>query len=219
MQGDRFAAFPFLLGQTNPCRQNVEATMRDEIKTERLVLRQLTLGDAKAFSELASDYDIAKMTGSLPHPMPLFSAEFKIMYLRRQKQRNLAYPYAITQDGGELMGVMDLFRNAPDAVLEIGYWIGKPYWGQGLSTEAAQAILQEARKTLGVKALKAGVFADNPASLRVLEKLGFKTTGEEEMYFSMGRLKKARSLSLRLDFADTSSTIPLRAEQKMLVDS
>ena len=193
--------------------------MKDEIKTERLVLRQLMLEDAKAFSKLASDYDIAKMTGSLPYPMPLFSAEFKIMYLRRQKQRGLAYPYAITKDGGELIGVMDLFRSTPDAVLEIGYWIGKPYWGQGLSTEAAKAIIQEARETLGVKALKAGVFADNPASLRVLQKLGFKTTGEEEMYFSMGRLKKVRSKNLRLDFTDICNAIPLRAKQKILVDS
>ena len=219
MQGNRFADFPFLLGQTFPCRQNVEANMRDEIKTKRLVLRQLTLEDAKAFSELASDYDIAKMTGSLPHPMPLFSAEFKIMCLRRQKQRGLAYPYAITQDGVELMGVMDLFRGAPDAVLEIGYWIGKPYWGQGLSTEAAKAIIQEARYTLGVKALEAGVFADNPASLRVLQKLGFEKTGAEEMYFSIGRLKKARSMNLRLDLANTPGLLPLRAEQIVLVDS
>ena len=101
--------------------------MRDEIKTKRLVLRQLRLEDAKAFSKLANDYDVTKMTGSLPHPMPLFSAEFKIMYLRRQKQRGLAYPYAITIDGGELIGIMDLFRSAQDAALEIGYWIGKPY--------------------------------------------------------------------------------------------
>lgn len=219
MQGNRFAAFPFLLGQTYPCRQNVEANVRNEIKTERLVLRQLTLEDAKGFSELASDYSIAKMTGSLPHPMPLFSAEFKIMYLRRQKQRGLAHPYAITKNGGKLIGVMDLFRGAPDAVLEIGYWIGKPYWGQGLSTEAARAVVQEARETLGVQALKAGVFSDNPASLRVLEKLGFKTTGEEEMYFSMARMKKARSIILRLDFETQKRAIPLQSGSKLVMSA
>ena len=81
--------------------------MRDDIRTKRLVLRELTLEDAPAFSKLAGDYDIAKMTGSIPHPFPLYSAEFKIMYMRRQKQRGLAYPYAITRDGGdgELIGV------------------------------------------------------------------------------------------------------------------
>lgn len=193
--------------------------MRDEIRTDRLVLRQLTLDDAKAFSKLAGDYDIAKMTGSLPHPMPLFSAEFKIMYLRRQKQRGLAYPYAITREGGDLIGVMDLFRSAPDAALEIGYWIGKPYWGQGLSTEAAKAIIQEARDNLGVKALMAGAFADNPTSLRVLEKLGFKPTGHEEMYFSMARMEKTRSVILRLDFEIQQRAVPLNSDLKLVMSA
>ena len=193
--------------------------MRDEIRTERLVLRQLTLDDAKAFSELADDYDIAKMTGSLPHPMPLYSAEFKIMYLHRQKQRGLAYPYAITRDGGELIGVMDLSRSAQDTVLEIGYWIGKPFWGQGLSTEAAKGIIQEARDTLGVSALVAGVFADNPASLRVLEKLGFQPTGHKEMYFCMARLKKVRSINLRLDLIAQQRAIPLQSHLQLMMSA
>ena len=193
--------------------------MRDEIQTKRLVLRELKLNDAAAFSKLASDYDISKMTGSLPHPLPLYSAEFKIMYLRHQKHRGLAYPYAITLDGGELIGVMDLFCSAPDSVLEIGYWIGKPYWGQGLSTEAAQGIINEAHDTLGVNALMAGAFADNPGSLRVLEKLGFKPTGEEEMYFSMGRMKKARSVILRLDFQTSQRAIPLQSGLKLVTSA
>ena len=193
--------------------------MRNEIGTERLVLRQLALNDAAAFSKLAGDYDISKMTGSLPHPFPLYSAEFKIMYLRQQNRRGLAYPYAITVNGGELIGVMDLFRSAPDTALEIGYWIGKPYWGQGLSTEAAKAIIQEAKDRLGVQALMAGVFADNPASLRVLEKLGFKTTGSEEMYFSMARMEKARSVILRLDLETQQRAIPLNSGLKLVMSA
>ena len=193
--------------------------MRNEIGTERLVLRQLALNDAAAFSKLADDYNISKMTGSLPHPFPLYSAEFKIMYLRQQKRRGLAYPYAITVNGGELIGVMDLFRSAPDTALEIGYWIGKPYWGQGLSTEAAKAIIQEAKDILGVQALMAGVFADNPASLRVLEKLGFKTTGSEEMYFSIARMEKARSVILRLDLETQQRAIPLNSGLKLVMSA
>lgn len=193
--------------------------MREEIETKRLVLRQLTLEDAKAFSKLAGDYDIAKMTGSIPHPFPLYSAEFKIMYLRRQKQRGLAHPYAITKGGGELIGIIDLFRSVPDAALELGYWIGKPYWDQGYSTEAAKAIIAEARDTLGVEALLAGAFADNPASLRVLEKLGFKPTGEEEMYFSMGRMKKALSQNFRLDFQMQEPALPLQSELKLVMSA
>lgn len=192
--------------------------MRDVIKTERLVLRPLELADAPAFSKLASDYDISKMTGSLPHPMPLYSAEFKIMYLRNQKRRGLAYPYVITL-GGEFIGVMDLFRSAPKAALKIGYWIGKPYWGKGFSTEAAKTIIAEARDTLGVEALIAGAFADNPASLRVLEKLGFKPTGRTEMYFSMGRMEKARSIDLRLDISVPQRAAQVRSNLQMVMSA
>jgi len=85
-----------------------------------LVLRQLTLKDAAAFSGLAGDYDIASMTGSFPHPFPVLSAEFKIMDLEQKRRRTLAYPYAITIDGGELMGMADIFRRDTDAALEIG---------------------------------------------------------------------------------------------------
>jgi RimJ/RimL family protein N-acetyltransferase len=197
----------------------MEANMRHQIKTERLVLRPLMLEDAPAFSKLASDYDIAKMTGSIPHPFPLFSAEFKIMYLRRQKERGLAYPYAITRDGKELIGVIDLFRSAPDAALEIGYWLGKAYWGQGLVTEAAKAIIQEARQSLGVKALLAGAFTDNPASLTVLKKLGFLPTGEEEMYFSMARMKKARSINFRLDIDAARHAEPARSSLQLVMSA
>lgn len=190
--------------------------MRQEIKTERLVLRQLKLEDAAAISRLASEKDISRMTGSFPYPFPLLSAEFKVMHLRAQNRRGLAYPYAITMGGGELMGICDLFRSAPDAALEIGYWIGKPYWGKGYSTEAAKALISEAREAQGAKCLIAGVFSDNPASIRVLQKLGFELTGEEEMYFSMSRMKKARSLSLRLDFETQQRALPLRSELQLV---
>ncbi len=174
--------------------------MRDEIKTERLALRQLTLEDAPAFSKLAGDKAIARMTGSFPHPLPLLSAEFKVMHLLSQKRRSLAYPYAVTIDGGELMGIVDLFRRSPNAALEIGYWIGKPYWGHGYITEASRALIAQAQESLGITTLLGGVFADNPASQRIMEKLGFKLLENTEMYFSMGRLKKAHSLNYRLDF-------------------
>lgn len=169
--------------------------MRNKIETKRLVLRQLELRDAKAFSELGTDIDVARMTGSLPHPFPLLAAEFKIMDLRAQKRRGLAQPYAITlKDGSDdLIGVVDLFKRSADTLWEIGYWVGRPYWGQGLMTETCSAILAEADSTLGREDRVAGAFTDNPGSARVLEKLGFERSGETEPYFSMARLEKAQS--------------------------
>jgi len=191
--------------------------MRDEIRTERLVLRQLTLEDATAISKLASDKDISRMTGTFPHPFPLLAAEFRVMHMRAQNRRGLAFPYAITVDGGELMGMCDVFRSAPDAALEIGYWIGKPYWGNGYVTEAVKGLMLEAHETLGANSLIAGAFSDNPASLRVLQKLGFKLTGEEEMYFSMGRMEKAHSLNLRLDFETPQRAAPVKSNLQLVM--
>ena len=63
---------------------------------------------------------------------------------------------------------------------ELGYWLGKPYWGHGYATEAAQALARMALMELEVTRLIAGWFHDNPASGRVLEKLGFVPNGAEQ---------------------------------------
>lgn len=171
--------------------------MQTTLETERLILRQLRDEDAVALSEYGSNFDIARMTGSFPHPFPLLSAEFKILHLRAQHSRGLAYPYAITAKGkDDMIGIVDLFRRTEKAPLEFGYWIGEPFWGKGYASEACQCLMAEADRHFGPGRLTAGVFSDNPASLRVLEKLGFRPTGKTEHYFSMARLKKAESVLL-----------------------
>lgn len=168
--------------------------MRDTLHTERLTLRQTELRDAAAISKFGSDFDIARMTGSFPYPFPLLSAEFKIMTFHAAKRRELAHPYAITlKNQEEMIGVADLFKRGAESLWEIGYWVGRPYWGQGYMTEACSALLTEADASLGREDRVAGVFTDNPGSARVLEKLGFERTGDPNYYFSMARLKKAKS--------------------------
>lgn len=166
--------------------------MREKIETKRLVLRQLEDRDAVRFAEFGTDIDVARMTGSFPHPFPVLAAEFKIMDLRAQKRRGMAHPYAITLKGkDEIIGVADLFKRSADGLWEIGYWVGRPYWKNGYMTEACQALLSEADARLGAGDRVAGVFTDNPGSARVLEKLGFKRKGAPNFYFSMARLAKA----------------------------
>jgi RimJ/RimL family protein N-acetyltransferase len=168
--------------------------MREIIKTQRLTLRQTEQRDAAAFSKLVSDFDIARMTGSIAYPYPLLSAEFKIMTFHAAKRRGLAHPYAITlSDKDEMIGVADLFKRDAESLWEIGYWIGRDFWGNGYMTEACTALLAEANETLEAEDRIAGVFTDNPGSARVLEKLGFEKTGAPNLYFSMARLKNAKS--------------------------
>jgi len=173
--------------------------MRDIIRTQRLILRTLKVSDAARYSALVSDWDIAKMTGSLPFPLPLISAEIKIEMLLSRKRRGLAFPYAMTENGDDLIGVMDVFRRRSDSAYELGYWVARDHWGKGYASEAAIAVMNEVSSHLGISRFVAGVFADNPASMRVLEKIGFKKTGSEGGYFSMARLKHAESIGFELD--------------------
>lgn len=168
--------------------------MQDVIQTQRLILRPVELSDAESFATLANDRDIARMTGSFPFPFPRLSVDFKVMYLRAQKRRGIGNAYAITKGSEDkLMGVADLFRANLKDPWELGYWIGRPYWGRGYITESCAALIQELETQHGPQIVVAGVFTDNPASMRVLEKLGFEKHGKPEPYFSMARLQKAPS--------------------------
>lgn len=181
--------------------------MRDIINTDRLILRKLELSDAKAFSRLAGEYDVVKMTGSLPYPFPRMSAEFKVMHMRALRSQGLAYPYAITLNGRDLIGVADLFRRDPTADHELGYWIGMPYWGQGYVTEAMSGLMREAVETQHIDNFIAATWHDNPGSMRVLEKLGFEKEGPNGRFYCMARLCKVDSIGFSIEsYASLNNT-------------
>ncbi|MEP6343416.1 MAG: GNAT family N-acetyltransferase [Maricaulaceae bacterium] len=172
-----------------------------------LTLRPLRLSDAARFSEYANDMEVARMTGTIPCHFPLLAAEFRLMYMASQTRRGLAYNYAITKCADdELIGIASLFRASQDDIFELGYSIAKSAWGHGYATTSAQMLIKAANAHLGITRLKAGVFADNPASLRVLQKLGFEQQGPIDMFFSMARLKKAPSINLVLKLTDKLQT-------------
>jgi RimJ/RimL family protein N-acetyltransferase len=102
--------------------------------------------------------------------------------------------YAIDLTGEGLIGCIGAHARRTGDV-EFGYWIGRPFWGRGLATEAACAVAEEAR-ALG--SLRAGHFVDNPASGRVLEKAGFRYTGAVELRFSLARGEKAATRIMEL---------------------
>jgi RimJ/RimL family protein N-acetyltransferase len=171
--------------------------MRETLNTERLVLRQPVITDAANMSTLLTDKDIVRMTCTIPYPFVALAAEFWIMQHAASRRLGNSYGYAITKDGGDIMGVMDLFTNG-EGDKEIGYWIGRPYWGNGFITEAAQAVLDEGFRTFDVDYIDAGYFYDNPASGRVLEKLGFERKDMGSNLYSVARGECAAGIELRL---------------------
>ena len=86
--------------------------------------------------------------------------------------------FAITlRAGGELIGAIGIDVEPEHARAELGYWIGVPYWGRGYATEAAAALVTRAFEVLGLQRVFAYHFTTNPASGRVLQKIGMRHEG------------------------------------------
>ncbi|MFQ6030023.1 MAG: GNAT family N-acetyltransferase [Dehalococcoidia bacterium] len=144
------------------------------IETERLTLRPLSLADAPAMQSLASDREVASGTMSMPHPYPAGEAERWIgMMLERERAA-----FAITlRSTDTFMGAIGLVHHPEQLYAEMGYWLGKSYWNQGYATEAVAAVLKYAFEELKLNRVYAGHFKRNPASGRVLEKIGMTYEG------------------------------------------
>lgn len=147
----------------------------EAIATRRLELRPLTARHAARIAELAGDFEVARMTARIPHPYSVADAADWLATLE---------PSEIVRGiflGRTLVGACGYTR-AANASAEIGYWIGKPYWGRGYATEAAAALVVHAFECAGLSRLTCGHLVDNPASARVIAKLGFRRFGFDRVW-------------------------------------
>jgi RimJ/RimL family protein N-acetyltransferase len=140
------------------------------IRTKRLVLRELDERDAKPISLLAGDWDIARMTARIPFP---YSEPLAHQWMRGIEPNEFVRGVDLA---GVLIGAVGYMPQA-DGSAEIGYWIGKPWWGRGFATEAARALVRYCFATARIGRLTCCHFVDNPASQRVIAKLGFQPIG------------------------------------------
>ncbi len=159
--------------------------IRPDIETRRLVLRAPQARDAARIAELANDWDVARMSTRMPHPYARADADSFIAAVHAQDPRR-DNTFLIAHEGAGPVGMIGLFHDGRPYP-EIGYWIGRPFWGRGFATEAAEGALAWAKRRWAKRAVFAGHFADNPASGRVLEKAGFLYTGDVERRHSRAR--------------------------------
>ncbi|MFQ4140368.1 GNAT family N-acetyltransferase [Nodosilinea sp. PGN35] len=145
--------------------------------TARLVLRPFGLADGLAVVALAGDRAVAENTLSIPHPYSAAEAEEWISQRSAAWAEKKSINWAITLPEGTLCGSVGLALYPAYNMAELGYWIGRPYWGQGYATEAGAAVVEFGFSTLGLNRVNAVRFGDNPASGRVLEKLGLVQEG------------------------------------------
>lgn len=143
------------------------------LKTERLILRHWEENDAESLFEYAKDPDVGPIAGWYAHN----SEEESRSIIKNVLNGKEAYAVCLKTDN-RAIGAVELMFNRPitenDDECELGYWIGKPFWGQGLIPEAAEEMLRRAFEDLGVNKVWCGYYDGNYKSKRVQEKLGFK---------------------------------------------
>ncbi len=143
--------------------------------TERLVLRPFALDDAPAVRALAGDRAIASTTLNIPHPYGEGDARRWITTHADRFAAGQEVVFAVTlRDGGELIGAIGLVVARRHDRAELGYWIGRKHWGQGYATEAVRAVVDYGFRELRLNRIEAMHFARNPASGRVMRKIGMR---------------------------------------------
>ncbi len=170
--------------------------MQTTIQTKRLTLRPFVEADARRIAYLAGEYDVAKMCGRVPHPYTMADAYDFLSFTSQGWASAREYAFAVTAPIDGLVGSCGVLRvdGGSAGAFELGYWLGRPYWGVGYAFEAAQGVMNWAREQAGAHVFAAGHYLDNPGSGNVLRKLGFVATGNQNLY---GLARKAMSPAQR----------------------
>lgn len=164
-------------------------------RSERLFLRPAFQEDWAAIKAcLEADQEIVRNLARAPWP---YGEDAARAFVALEQNARLPH-FLVTLPGEGVIGSAGL--GGQDGAPELGYWIARDYWGQGYATEAAGAVLRIAC-TLGHHRIIAGHFTDNPASGRVLAKLGFEPTGRIVDRDSLARDGRAKSVEYAINLA------------------
>ena len=149
------------------------------METERLILRPWREDDSEALYKCASDPEVGPRAGWPPHK----SMEESLMAIKTYFLNENTWA-VVLKETGEIIGCAGYHPSSRSNIsiaedeAEVGYWIAKPYWNQGICTEALHEIVKYCFQTKCYNALWGMRFVDNPASSKVMEKCGFKDTGK-----------------------------------------
>ena len=133
-------------------------------------MRPLDSRDFWPITQLAGAAEIARNT-FVPHPYPPDAADEFVKLCQERWRLDEAYTFAILQKpGDQFVGTIGIHLDHTHNCADVGYWIGKPFWGRGLATAALRLIIQFGFGRLQLNRIEAGHFPDNPASGRVMQK-------------------------------------------------
>ena len=187
--------------------------MSKEIVTNRLILRSWKESDAESLYKYAQDPAIGPIAGWPPHA----SVEDSLSIIRTVFAAPETYAVVLKETNEPVgsIGVMfgDSLHSAEmqENEAEIGYWIGKPYWGQGLIPEAVRCLLQRCFEELGMAAVWCGYYDGNTKSCRVMEKCGFRFHHTEENKISpLGDVRTEHFMRMTKAEWESARRFPIR---------
>lgn len=172
------------------------------IQTRRLYFRPWNEADAQVLFKYASDPDVGPRAGWPPHQ----SVDESRKVIRDFFSNGHTWALVL-KDTDEPVGCMGYYPAGESNIgigeedAELGYWVAKPYWNQGLCTEALRAMIDWCFNKKGFRTLWCDFFVDNPASGRVMEKCGFRDTGETNWCSHLYRGGEQPVRIMRLDYA------------------
>lgn len=177
-------------------------------RTERLTLRPAWPEDAPALAAAIGHEAVAGMLSRVPHPYTLADAAAWAMAPRGAHEPRFLIETHETGSPTLVGGIA--ISDEPDGA-HLGYWLTPAAWGHGYATEAGRVVVEMARHALPICRLRARHFADNPASGRVLRKLGFQSTGIVGTMHSRARATAGPSIEYALDLDDRCAPLPIAA--------
>ena len=148
-------------------------------ETANFSLRAVRLDDAPRIAEQIGDWEVARWLSSVPHPYAIADAE-EFLTILAAEQPGISRHEAIIVEG-RLAGVVgiDLRKQEPNAdQYNLGYWLGRPFWGRGIMGQAAAQLTRAFFATSAETKLKSGYFYGNEASAAIQKRLGFAAAGE-----------------------------------------
>jgi len=186
------------------------------LATERLRLRRLEPSDAAALHRLINDWEVCRTLAHVPFPYGRELADKWIADTAAQLADGTACHVAITGDeNGEemLVGGIGLRIGADHRVAELGYWVGRRFWGHGVAGEAVERLTRWALANLALERITASVATDNPASAAVLRRIGFREVGEgTETFLARGGAFPVHQFELtRADLPARDAPVPAAA--------
>jgi ribosomal-protein-alanine N-acetyltransferase len=153
------------------------------LRTQRLLLRPFLPSDADDVHEIVSEREIAYNTAHIPHPYPEgMAAEWvERVAARWHTDENAVFAVTLPPDG-RLVAAVGLEMAPPHRRAELGYWVAREDWNRGYASEAAAAVVQFGFRVLRLNRVSAHHYSRNPASGKVLQKIGMRWEGRQRQH-------------------------------------